>query len=255
MVYSNRFVMCVLHDGKPQPETANGIVRLPFSAEYALRFRNKNDRRCGVKLFIDGECVSDGCYVVDAGGVIDIRRHALRDAAFKFVSLDSPDAVEHGKNGPNHDKTKGLIEAWFYLEKERPKPVPMVRPRGWNGPGGQSCGALPSRPPVSMGCFEREEKTSGGILRGMGFNPPLSDGATVEGGSTGQYFRTVSMEFEPTYTVVKLFLQGYDPTTPATLEWENERLRSQLQDLENGKESDLERENRRLRERIAELQS
>ena len=55
MVYSNKFVMCVLVNGKPVEELANGEVQIPFNTEYVLRFRNKNDRRAVVKFWIDGE--------------------------------------------------------------------------------------------------------------------------------------------------------------------------------------------------------
>lgn len=123
MVYSNKFVMCVLLNGQPQKELANGQVSLPFGAEYALRLRNKNDRRAVVKIYIDGENVSGGGYVVNANDYVDIKRHHDKDRAFKFVSLDSPDAVDFGKDGPNHDKVKGTIEARFYLEKKRPEVV------------------------------------------------------------------------------------------------------------------------------------
>jgi hypothetical protein len=123
MVYSNKFVMCVLLNGQPQKELANGQVSLPFGAEYALRLRNKNDRRAVVKIFIDGENVSGGGYVVNAHDHVDIKRHHDKDRAFKFVSLDSPEAVDFGKDGPNEDKVKGTIEARFYLEKKRPEVV------------------------------------------------------------------------------------------------------------------------------------
>lgn len=119
-MYSNKFVMCVLVNGQPQTEKASGIVTLPFGTEYALRFRNKHDRRAVVKIYIDGENVSGNGYIIGANDYVDIKRHHDKDRAFKFVSLDSPDAVDFGKNGPNEDKTKGLIEARFYLEKERP---------------------------------------------------------------------------------------------------------------------------------------
>lgn len=125
-MYSNHFVMCVLVDGQPIQELANGVVTLPFGTEYALRFRNKNNRRAVVKIYIDGENVSgEGGYVIRANDYIDIKRHHDIDRSFKFVSLDSPDAVDHGKNGPNADKVKGTIEARFYLEKEAP-PRPVV---------------------------------------------------------------------------------------------------------------------------------
>lgn len=122
MVYSNKFVMAVLVNGEPQNELANGVVKLPFGAEYTLRFRNKNNRRAVVKIFVDGENVSGGGYVVPANNFVDIKRHHDKDRAFKFVSLDSPDAVDFGKNGPNEDKQKGVIEARFYLEKEYKAP-------------------------------------------------------------------------------------------------------------------------------------
>jgi len=118
MVYSNKFVMAVLLNGEPQKELGNGVVKLPFGAEYTLRFRNKNSRRAVVKIYVDGENVSGGGYVIPANDFVDIKRHHDKDRAFKFVSLDSPDAIDHGKNGPNEDKQKGVIEARFFLEKE-----------------------------------------------------------------------------------------------------------------------------------------
>lgn len=118
MVYSNKFVMCILVDGHPQQELANGVVKLPFGTEYSLRFRNKNNRRAVVKIFIDGENVSGGGYIIPANDHVDIKRHWDKDRTFKFVDLDSPEAVDAGKNGPNPDKEKGLVEAHFYLEKE-----------------------------------------------------------------------------------------------------------------------------------------
>jgi hypothetical protein len=118
MVYSNKFVACILIDGHVQEELANGTVKLPFGSEYHLRFRNKHSRRAVVKIYIDGENVSGGGYIIPANDHVDIKRHYDKDRAFKFVELSSPEAVDAGKNGPNPDKSKGLIEAHFYLEKE-----------------------------------------------------------------------------------------------------------------------------------------
>jgi hypothetical protein len=119
MVYSNRFVMCVLVNGKPVEELANGEVQIPFNTEYVLRFRNKNDRRAVVKFWIDGELVSgNNGYVIPANDFIDIKRHNNRDAAFVLVPLNSGEAVDAGKNGPNYDKQKGVVKAEFTLEKK-----------------------------------------------------------------------------------------------------------------------------------------
>jgi len=247
MVYSNRFVMCVLLKGVPQEELANGTVKIPFG-EYSLRFRNKNPRRAVVQIYIDGENVSGGGYIIGANSFIDIKRHAEIDRAFKFVALDSPDAIEFGKNGENKNKEKGTIEARFYLEKERP-PIPygMVYPREvhhhhhypiitepptpwispykhpyktpdiWCGSSVTYNSSNNSSPPLANCCsfdsepIEREIKTSGS-MRGMSSchsTPPVKDGCTVEGGLTDQSFYKVDIDIEDTFTSVKIFLQGY----------------------------------------------
>jgi hypothetical protein len=126
MVYSNKFVLALLKDGTPQKELSNRTVQIPFGAEYSLRLRNKHSRRAVVQIYIDGENVSGGGYVIPANDHVDIKRHYDKDRAFKFVALDSEEAVDFGKNGPNPDKVKGTIEARFYLEKERP-PAPIYK--------------------------------------------------------------------------------------------------------------------------------
>lgn len=119
-MYSNKFVLCVLVNGHPAKELANGVVKIPFG-EYALRFRNKHDRRAVVKITIDGENVGGEGYIIPANSYVDIERWADKPVKFKFVALDSEEAIDFGKNGPNEDKVKGTIEARFYLEKEAPK--------------------------------------------------------------------------------------------------------------------------------------
>ena len=241
MVYSNHFVMCLLLNGQPQEEKANGTVIIPFGSDYELRFRNKNNRRACVQIFIDGENVSGGGgYIIDANAYIDIRRHSDVDRAFKFVALDSVEAIDYGKNGPNEDKVKGTIEARFFLEKEKPavpvanyhyhhyhysnNPFPTLEKKyGWNpnpqvtlggtiGCGGGSCC---SNAPIPRGCgfssedygpVEKEVLTSGSL------NLPTKDGCTVEGESTGQKFFNIKFDAEKEYTSVKIFLQGYSYT-------------------------------------------
>jgi hypothetical protein len=148
MTYSSKFVMCVLVNGKPLKERADGIVAIPLGAEYTIRFKNKNSRRAMVKFAIDGEDASGNGYVISAHSDIEIRRFADRDQTFKFVDLNSGEAQLEGKNGPNWDGSKGVIEAKFYLEKQytpppppvyvpypvpQPYPVP-VYPRPWRRP-------------------------------------------------------------------------------------------------------------------------
>lgn len=119
--------MCVVVNGQVIADK-NGFAQIPFGTEYHLRFRNKNNRRAVVKFFIDGEEVSGNGYIIPANDFIEIKRHNDKDRAFKFVDLDSAEATDAGKNGSNDDKTKGTIEARFYLEKEYSQLVkkPMI---------------------------------------------------------------------------------------------------------------------------------
>lgn len=119
MVYSNNCVLAVLVNGTPCNELANGTVPIPFNSEYVIRVRNKDKkRRVVAKVFVDGENVADGGIIVNPNSYVDLEGPVDLHKRFKFVSLDSPDAVDFGKNGPNHDKSKGLIEARFHFEKE-----------------------------------------------------------------------------------------------------------------------------------------
>lgn len=302
MTYSNKFVLCVLVNGEPQKELANGVVSLSFGAEYALRLRNKNNRRAVAKIYIDGENVSGGGYVIGANDYVDIKRHHDKDRAFKFVSLDSAEAVDFGKNGPNPDKIKGTIEVRFHLEKERPtyhylpvvhdhhhhhhhypKPTPQPwyplpnYPQVWcnnntyGSAGGMTCSnnagpdmcslgggiqmnaATPRGMSCSTGGFEAMKLADSAPV-----NQNLQDGCTVEGYSTGQNFYTTDIEYEDTFTTLKLFLQGFQSREPVAeaprratnkdrhlddLERENEELRRKLAELEN----------QRLKDKLNEL--
>lgn len=270
--------MCILLNGCPQKELANGVVSLPFGSEYSLRFRNKNNRRAVVQIYIDGENVSGAGYIVNANDYVDIKRHHDVDRSFKFVSLDSSDAVDHGKNGPNDDKVKGTIEARFFLEKEKPQVVYRdihhhhdhyyPRPR----PTNRSTG-IPTRPRMqwkryrSGNSFGGDESfgavtdcymgggggttssltpiSSNAQSKSLSFSEPpqLQDGCTVEGNFTGQSFRTVWCDTEDTHTSVKIFLQGYEE-----LPLKKAKKKKDLID-------DLEHENERLKREIEELKS
>lgn len=278
--------MALLINGTPQKELANGVVKVPFGTEYELRFRNKNDRNAVVQIFIDGENVSGGGYVVRANSHIDIKRHSDKDRSFKFVSLDSEAAVDFGKNGPNEDKVKGTIEARFFFEKEVPKPVYV--PYVWhhihynhNMPSWQSnkttyrgevplgdsdetfgctmdsCEISPQTGANKRGPLMRRKShspinssvnpTISCSLGASSHQPVLKDGCTVEGVSTGQTFYTTSMDTETAYTSVKMFLQGYEENIQMIAEVASNALKRQP--------NAIELENEELRRKIAELEN
>lgn len=240
MVYTNKLVMCVLVNGAPQKELADGTVPLPFDTEYALRFRNRNSRRAVVRIYIDGEEVSGNGYVVPANGFIDIERHFANPTKFRFVDLESPEAIEFGKNGPNDDRSKGVIEARFFMERERPpEPViiredhhhyyPPIRP--WKRPyrpydpyypdpiwTANSTGVVRGATTginMSLSSANLSAKAHSGVQDMLCFEEnslrpsgPLEDGCTVEGGYSSQQFGSTYVDLEDTYTSLKLVLRG-----------------------------------------------
>ena len=126
MAYSNKFAVCVLVNGKIMKELRDGTVGVPFGAEYTLRLFNKHDRKAVAKVSLDTENVSQGGFIIDPHGKVDIARRADRDTAFRFVELGSDAALLDGKPSSNESREMGLIEVNFHLEKERPK-TPIVR--------------------------------------------------------------------------------------------------------------------------------
>ena len=235
--------MSVYVDGIVQSEKSNGVVTIPFECEYSLHFVNKHNRRAVVKIYIDGSNVSGGGYVINSHSTLNIQRHSDQDRAFKFVDLDSKEAKIAGKSGSNKDKTKGTIEARFYLEKKLPQqPIviekhhhhhhdydPWVKPYQPYDPYrpykpyqpvwinsqtddniGYNCQTGGSTLRCSSICSslnsQGEQKTSS-IVKSL--SNILSDGCTVKGNSTGQSFYNIDIDLEDTYTSLKLFLQGY----------------------------------------------
>lgn len=217
MVYSSRFVMTVLLGGQVQPERPDGVVLVPFGAEYSLRFRNKHDRRAVVRFTIDGEEASGGGYVIPARSAVDIRRYFHRDAAFRFVDLNSPEAADFGKSD-NLAGDKGVIEARFFLERP---PVtyqafphdPLYDPHRVFGAsyGGSGGGFLRSRSFSPQ--HVSEERTSGGIVLPDQLRE-AAEGCTMEGGASGQRFTPVSLDLESDYVTLRLVLRGYVGEVP-----------------------------------------
>jgi len=98
--------------------------------------------------------------------------------------LDSEEAIEHGKDGPNTNKEKGLIECRFFLEKRRPPvvyrdyhhhhhhyPKPWWPSPYWNGPYTTWCDTI-SRdvPDTSITLGE-----TGGSISGSSYTNSLND--------------------------------------------------------------------------------
>lgn len=122
------FVTSILHNNQPVREfTENGCRAciVPFGSEYKIRLKNKTNKRCKVKIFIDGMNINynaggDGVsLILYANQSIDLERF-IEDFKsgnkFKFVSLE-----EGTRTGEIQDPTSlenGLIRVEFHPEKD-----------------------------------------------------------------------------------------------------------------------------------------
>jgi hypothetical protein len=116
------FIATILHNNRPVrefTETNERTCIVPFGSEYKVRLKNKTDKRCKVKVFIDGmDTNSDGSsFVLAAQQSLDLERFVddLKSGKkFKFISVE-----EGTKTGEIQDPTSsenGLIRVEFHPE-------------------------------------------------------------------------------------------------------------------------------------------
>jgi hypothetical protein len=203
------------------------------------------------------------------------------------VPLDSQEAIDQGKNGPNSDKTKGLIEAKFYLEKQCDFNFKNNKNDNyyWNYFKSStssdnvllcdhnsinfnelkpytSCASTTfneSKPYTVTYNKDTISLSSKDIDK---INLALNDGATVPGGLTGQTFSNTYINIEEDYVTLKLFLQGIENNNFNKAD-EYELIKKQNQDLKNQikieqeklKIKELIEENKKLKEELEKLRS
>lgn len=257
-MFSNNFVVSIHVNNKPLNER-HGVVPIPFGSEYSIRLRNKHKtRRAMVKVFIDGEEVSGNGPIINANSHLDLQGWVDKQVKFRFVSIDSAEAVDFGKNDGNADGSKGVIEVQFFLEKEKPKapeiqyiptPYPVYieppyipyRPRPWRWDGyyggvlNSSAGYCSTKEGAigssmsakslsnntksfrtgsvnsTSACFSADQSLTCSLASAMPDFSELSDGCTVEGGASSQTWTPVPFDPEPTSTMIRVTLRGYNP--------------------------------------------
>ncbi len=270
MYDKNRFVVCVLVNGRIVRESPEGIVAIPLGTEYSIRLRNKNPRRAVAVVTIDGENVSSGGFVVSPNSFIDIERSADVQKRFLFVSACSEAAADFGKDGPN--VPKGKIEVKFYFEKERypqifqlPRPAPKHPDtwyevsNGWNnqpirrritdggGGGTHQCNY--------MSKAGGQSHIQADNLLGMSLmdqSVGLSEqGVTVEGGYSSQQFYETHVDLE-SYPIATIVIQMVGDDKKARLTREVQKFAAEIQERER-KLRDLDDLKRRVADMEREL--
>lgn len=233
-MYKDKFVVSVIHDGSPLKETGpkhRREVSIPFNSEYKIRIKNKNEKGCTARVYVDGKRVSAlGDFILQPRVQLDLERYVDRcltdGRKFKFVPLDHPD-VDDPTSSDN-----GIIKVEFRMARNKPISIKpdYYRPykpwEDWQIPGGWSVDDwtiyYTSSPHTSLGggtfkgydSYHNGGKSCGigeAMARGCATSFYNNAGATVEGGKSNQSFHYTDMDVEETpSTIIKLKMVGID---------------------------------------------
>lgn len=117
MMYANKLVASLKANGKILREFKD-TVYIPFGSEYSFLLKNLNTTRALVNVFIDGEDMTPGGLVLNAGQEVDLERsikggNLTEGNRFKFIERTS--AIENGPRGVKLED--GLVRIEFQFEK------------------------------------------------------------------------------------------------------------------------------------------
>lgn len=116
-MYESKLVASLKANGKILREFKD-TVYIPFGSEYSFLLKNLNTTRALVNVFIDGEDMTPGGLVLNAGQEVDLERSIkggnLKEGnRFKFIERTS--AIEDGPRGVKLED--GLVRIEFQFEK------------------------------------------------------------------------------------------------------------------------------------------
>ena len=214
-MYANKLVASLKANGKILREFKDNVY-VPFGSEYSFLLKNLNTKRALVNVFIDGEDMTPGGLVINAGQEIDLERSIkngnLKEGnKFKFIERIS--SIEDYRGVKLED---GLIRIEFQFELYDMNQF-FINNSHWNndvyrksimrGIGGDtfgvpqgSSGATYSSVSGSAGGFRYTSiSASGATTNSMNVSAqsqsvPANDvGITVAGSKSEQRFTTTSM--------------------------------------------------------------
>lgn len=123
MMYSNRFIASVRVNGKILREN-QGIVSLPFGAEYEILVKNMHSRRAMVKITVDGEDIGSGSRLIIGPNDSTVIERFIKNGNFssgnKLKFIERTGGIEGHRGIKQED---GLIRCEFWVEKEVPEEI------------------------------------------------------------------------------------------------------------------------------------
>lgn len=124
MMYQNKFVVAIKHDGKVLREMGD-VVQLPFGSEFTVLVKSLNSKRAKFTMHIDGTDVLDGTeIIVNANSEVELKRfikngNLNEGNAFKFI-----ERTKQIEDGPRGIKVEdGLVRIEFWFEQDSPKTI------------------------------------------------------------------------------------------------------------------------------------
>jgi len=118
-MYANKLVASLKANGKILREFKDNVY-IPFGSEYSFLLKNLNTKRALVNVFIDGEDMTPGGLVINAGQEIDLER-SIKNGNLKegnkFKFIERTGAVEKHRGVKLED---GLIRIEFQFEMYHP---------------------------------------------------------------------------------------------------------------------------------------
>ncbi len=144
-MYSNKFVAAVKCGGQVLREFGETIY-VPFGSEYSLFFKNLNNVKVGVRVWIDGKDVLGGEeLVVGANETLDLERSIREgnlDKGNRFKFIERTAGIEKHRGVKAED---GLVRIEYRWERPKPSGSGILRSRGMLGGSGDWGGALYSK--------------------------------------------------------------------------------------------------------------
>lgn len=116
-MYANKLVASLKANGKILREFKD-TVYIPFGSEYSFLLKNLNTTRALVNVFIDGEDMTPGGLVLNAGQEVDLERSIKGGNLFegnRFKFIERTGAIEDGPRGVKLED--GLVRVEFQFEK------------------------------------------------------------------------------------------------------------------------------------------
>ena len=204
-MYRDGFVVAIRVGDRFVEERGNGNFVVPFSSEYSIRLKNRNNRKAVARVYIDGEEVNKmGSFILDSDSVMDLERFVTDLSCgnkFRFGPL-SDGKVKDRNNGEN-----GIIEVRFQLVK--PVEFPIIYHN-------YTTHHINDISPYYLNSYTTSMPARGSIC-----SPVTSDcsqaftccssekGATVEGSRSGQKFSySYTGELDPKETTIRICLIG-----------------------------------------------